>query len=267
MPGRQSEKYPGLIPVLFVGHGSPMNAIKDNTWSRGFRALAKLLPRPKAILAVSAHWYVSGIFVTGNEHPRTIHDFSGFPPELYKIQYPAPGNLALTENFVKLLGSDAATSETWGIDHGTWSVLRHIFPEADIPVIQLSIDKRLPPSEYLKLGQRLSKLREQGILVMGSGNIVHNLSDAFARYSRDDLSTPSWASEFDESIATAIDSHDNKSLTSLIESQNGRMAHPTLDHYLPLLYVSGASSNDDPIKFPITGFDMGSLSMRAVIWG
>jgi 4,5-DOPA dioxygenase extradiol len=255
------------MPVLFVGHGSPMNAIEDNPWSRGFRSLSQLLPKPKAILAISAHWYVPGTFITGNTRPPTIHDFGGFPPELYKIEYPAPGDRELAQDIIKLLDCDGADlRDDWGIDHGTWSVLRHVFPDADCPVIQLSIDKRLPPEQHILLGSKLKPLRELGVLIMGSGNIVHNLGDAFDRYRRNDLATPGWALDFDQEIVAALKTSDIKALATIIKTKSGQMSHPTLDHYLPLLYSAGASTETDNVSFPIEGFDLGSLSMRAVIW-
>jgi 4,5-DOPA dioxygenase extradiol len=256
------------MPVLFVGHGSPMNAVEDNVWSRGFRDLAALLPRPKAILAISAHWYVAGTFATANERPETIHDFGGFPEELYRIQYPAPGDAALARRAVRLVGeSRASLRNDWGLDHGTWSVLVHLRPAADVPVVQLSIDGRLPPAEHLAIGRALAPLRDEGVLVMGSGNVVHNLRHAFSAWGRGDRETPDWAREFDEGIATALAGHDPAHLTRALESEAGRHAHPTPDHYLPLLYAAGASDPKDPVRFPITGFDMGSLSMRSVLFG
>ena len=259
---------PGRMPVLFVGHGSPMNAIEDNAWSRGFRALADLLPRPKAVLSISAHWYVSGTHLTGNEWPETIHDFSGFPRALYEVDYPAHGDVALARRVVELLGdSRASLRNDWGIDHGTWSVLVHLFPLATYPVVQLSIDGRLPPVEHTALGRALAPLRDEGVLVMGSGNITHNLAHALASYRGGDVSTPPWAAAFDRDVARAAEQHDADYLARVVVSDEGRMCHPTLDHYLPLLYVVGAAGGDTPVKFPITGFDLGSLSMRAVLFG
>ena len=256
------------MPVLFVGHGSPMNAIEDNAWSRGFRDLARLLPRPKAILAISAHWYVAGTFTTANERPETIHDFGGFPEELFRIQYPAPGSADLARRAVALVGEKRASTRTdWGLDHGTWSVLLHLLPAADVPVVQLSIDGRLPPAEHLAIGQALVPLRDEGVLVLGSGNITHNLGHAFAAWRRGDHATPDWARSFDEGIAKALAGHDLEHLAGALDGEAGRRAHPTPDHYLPLLYAAGASGPEDPVRFPITGFDMGSLSMRSVILG
>jgi 4,5-DOPA dioxygenase extradiol len=245
-----------------------MNAIEDNVWSRGFRALAKLLPRPKAILCVSAHWFVPGTFLTGNERPKTIHDFSGFPKALYEMQYPAPGDPALAERVVGLLGKRRASLRTdWGLDHGTWSVLHYLFPAADCPVVQLSIDETRPPEEHLAIGKGLAPLREEGVLVMGSGNITHNLRHALGSMRRKETGTPPWARDFDADVARAVEAHDGAFLARAVESDAGQMAHPSPDHYLPLLYVVGAAADADRVQFPITGFDLSSLSMRAVLLG
>jgi 4,5-DOPA dioxygenase extradiol len=253
------------MPVLFVGHGSPMNAIEDNRWSQGFRSLAGLLPRPAAILSVSAHWYVAGTFLTGDERPKTIHDFGGFPDELFSVQYPAPGSVALAEKVAKMLG--AAVRTDWGLDHGTWSVLCHLRSEADLPVVQLSIDGRLPPTAHLELGKALSTLREEGVLILGSGNVTHNLRHAFSAYQRGETAIPDWAKNFDAAVAKATGDHDGASLANLVKTADGRLSHPSPDHYYPLLYAQGASDKKDKVSFPIDGFDMSSLSMRSVIWG
>ena len=253
------------MPVVFVGHGSPMNAIEDNRWSRGFRSLGGLLPEPKAILSVSAHWYVAGTFTTGGDRPQTIHDFGGFPRELYEMQYPAPGDPRLAERVAQMLGAKVATD--WGLDHGTWSVLRHLRPKAEVPVVQLSIDGRLPPSAHVELGRALSPLRDENVLIIGSGNLTHNLRHAFTSYHRGDTSTPQWAAQFDADAAKAVEQHDHAALARIAGEQNGRLSHPTPDHYYPLLYAAGASSPEDPVRFPIAGFDMGSLSMRSIIFG
>jgi 4,5-DOPA dioxygenase extradiol len=254
------------IPVLFVGHGSPMNAIEDNVWSRGFRSLAAQLPRPKAILAVSAHWFVSGTHLTGNANPKTIHDFGGFPRELYDIEYPAPGDETLARQLaLRLKDHRAGIALDWGIDHGTWSVLRHLYPEADIPVVQLSINAELPAAGHLEIGRALAPLRAEGVLIMGSGNITHNLRHAMSSHGRGDTATPEWAKSFDEDVAHAIEQHDDEWLSRIILSNHGRMSHPSPDHYLPLLYAIGAATDRGTVQFPITGFDMGSLSMRSVL--
>ncbi len=256
------------MPVLFVGHGSPMNAIEDNSWSRGFRALGEGVPLPRAILAVSAHWYVDGTFLTASTRPETIHDFGGFPEPLYKILYPAPGDPALARRATALLGlPDEVMSSEWGIDHGTWSVLLHMFPKADIPVVQLSIDAGLPPREHLAMGRALGPLRYEGVLIMASGNIVHNLRDAFGQMRRGTATTPRWATGFDADVARALEDHDTAFLSRALKTEEGQHSHPTPDHYLPLLYAVGAAEGTGTISFPIVGFDVGSLSMRAVIFG
>ena len=253
------------MPVLFVGHGSPMNAIDDNRWSRGFQSLAGLLPEPKAILSISAHWYVPGTFVTGEAQPKTIHDFGGFPDELFQMQYPAPGSAALAERVSKLTGAQARTD--WGLDHGTWSVLHHLRPKADLPVVQLSIDARLPSAAHLALGRKLQPLRDEGVLVFASGNVTHNLRHAFTASQHGDTSTPAWAKSFDEEVTRAIGQHDGAALAAIASTPDGRKSHPSPDHYFPLLYAAGAAEADDKVSFPVEGFDMGSLSMRSVIWG
>ena len=253
------------MPVLFVGHGSPMNAIEENRWSEGFRELARLLPEPKAILSVSAHWFVAGSFVTADEHPKTIHDFGGVPQELYQVQYPAPGSVELAERVSKLSG--ARQSADWGLDHGTWSVLHRLRPGADLPVVQLSIDGRLPPAAHLELGKALAPLRDEGVLIFGSGNITHNLRHAFNAYHRGDATTPSWASGFDAQVADALVQHDGAALSRFVTTSEGKLSHPSPDHYYPLLYAAGAARDEDEVRFPVEGFDMGSLSMRSVILG
>ncbi len=256
------------MPVLFIGHGSPMNAIEDNIWVRGFRSLAGQLPKPKAILSISAHWFLPGTFVTGNEHPPTIHDFGGFPQELFQMQYPAPGSVELAQRVVKLLGpSRASVQNDWGLDHGTWTVLHHLRPAADVPVVQLSINARLAPSEHLALGRAISGLRDEGILVMGSGNVTHNLRHAFTSMRSGSSTTPPWAERFDQDVAKAFEQHDGAFLARAIETDEGRMSHPTPEHFLPMLYVAGAAHDGDPVRFPVNGFDLSSLSMRSVLLG
>lgn len=255
------------LPALFVGHGSPMNAVEDNEWSRGFRALAELLPTPKAILSVSAHWYVGKTALTAQEHPRTIHDFYGFPDELYRVRYPAPGSPALAERAAELLGlGPAALTGDWGLDHGTWSVLRAVFPEANVPVVQLSLNAGLSPGKHLELAALLKPLREEGVLVFGSGNVVHNLPYVF-RYFGGMTDTPDWAANFDQFVAEAVEKGDLPALAGALATPDGALAHPTPDHYLPLLYVAGAAQPGEEVRFPLAGFSLGSLSMRAVLVG
>ena len=263
-----SDQIGSRMPVLFVGHGSPMNAVEDNRWSRGFRSLAGLMPRPKAVLAISAHWFVPGSFTTGNPRPETIHDFGGFPDELFAQQYPAPGDPELARQVVDLLAVRGALVRTdWGLDHGTWSVLCHLFPKADVPVVQLSIDQRLSFAEHLLLGQRLAPLRDQGVLILGSGNLTHNLRHAFTSLRTGETATPAWAQAFDTDAARALEQHDSAFLARALESDDGRRSHPSPEHYLPLLYAAGASDAGDGVQFPISGFDLSSLSMRSVLWG
>lgn len=254
---------PRRMPVLFLGHGSPLNAIDDNAWSRAFKRLGQELPAPRAILCISAHWYGEGTRVTGNDPPPTIHDFSGFPEALSRMAYPARGDVALADRVTKLVPG-ARLSSDWGLDHGTWSVLCHLRPHADCPVIQLSIDASLPGAAHLALGRALAPLRDEGVLVLGSGNIVHNLRDAFGRMRRGDSQTPDWARSFDADAEKALVQHDGAWLAAAHQGERGRAAHPSPDHYLPLLYAAGAADERDRVSFPITGFDAGSLSMRAV---
>lgn len=254
-------------PALFVGHGSPMNAVDDNAFSRGFTELGAALPRPRAIVAISAHWYIEGTLLTDNQAPRTIHDFGGFPERLYAIEYPAAGAPDLAARVRDRLG-DAALSSEWGLDHGTWSVLVWMYPEADVPVIQLSIDRRLEPREHLELARSLVELRDDNVLVLGSGNVTHNLRDAFGRMRSGDRTTPAWAARFDAAIKQAIGERDEAALTGgLLASDDGKLAHPSLDHYLPLLYAFAASTASDAVSFPVSGFDLGSISMRAIRFG
>jgi len=257
------------MPVLFVGHGSPMNAIEDNVWSRGFKELALTLPEPRAIVAISAHWYVDGTCATDNDRPETLHDFGGFPEALYRVQYPAPGDPALAKSLVDLLSRSkrASLRSDWGLDHGTWSVLVHLRPAADRPVVQLSIDGRSPPFTHLEIGRALAPLRDNGVLILASGNIVHNLRHALSNTGSGDTATPDWATRFDTDVASAISKRDAAFLARALDSTTGQRAHPSPDHYLPLLYAVGASDERDAVSYPITGFDLGSLSMRTVRWG
>jgi len=252
-------------PVLFLGHGSPMNAIEPSTWSASWRQLAAGLPTPKAILCVSAHWYVNGTYLTGQEAPPTIHDFGGFPQALFEVQYPARGSRALADTISQQLATwNATPRDDWGLDHGSWSVLVHLRPSADIPVLQLSIDRRLPAATHWAIGRALAPLREQGVLILGSGNITHNLRHAVTS---DGRTTPDWAARFDSDVAKALQQHDEAWLTKALESSEARLSHPTPDHWLPLLYAAGAVDRNEAVFFPVTGFDYGSLSMRSVQWG
>jgi 4,5-DOPA dioxygenase extradiol len=257
------------MPALFVGHGSPMNVIEENAWSRGFRGLGGLVMKPRAILAISAHWYVGGTFLTGDVRPKTIHDFGGFPRALYEIEYPASGSVDLARRVRGLIGeSRASLSDEWGLDHGTWSVLRSMYPAADVPVVQLSIDRRLDVSKHYELARSLAELRDEGVLIFGSGNVVHNLRDAFTRMRTATPSTPDWAARFDRAVAEAVAERDTQRLLALYPgTDDGRMAHPSPDHFLPLIYAYAVTDATDRVSFPIDGFDAGSISMRSVLFG
>jgi 4,5-DOPA dioxygenase extradiol len=256
------------MPAVFIGHGNPMNALQDNVYTRGWASIGREIPRPNAVLSISAHWYIPGTSVTSMPAPRTIHDFSGFPPELYRVRYPAPGDPALADRVRGLLAPMPVSRDgSWGLDHGTWSVLRHLFPGADIPVVQLSMDQRMPLADHLEIGRKLAPLRDEGVLIVGSGNITHNLRHAMASYQRGESSTPDWAIRFDANVTRFAERHETELLIRAAGDDDGRMAHPTRDHYLPLLYVAGASCAGDAVRFPITGFDLSSLSMRAIVFG
>lgn len=256
------------MPVVFVGHGSPMNAIEDNVWSRAFESLGKALPRPKAVLAISAHWCTRGTFVTVDTMPKTIHDFGGFPKELYEVQYPAPGSPSLCARVRQLLAErEPQDSRDWGLDHGTWSVTKHLWPDASVPIVQLSIDDRMSPVQMLAVGRSLRDLRDEGVMVLGSGNVTHNLRDAFSRMESGDLAVPAWAKTFDDAVVGALTQRDDERLAGLLATKEGKQAHPYPDHWWPVLYAAGAATKDDERSYPIEGFDLGSLSMRAVRFG
>jgi 4,5-DOPA dioxygenase extradiol len=249
------------MPALFVGHGNPMNAIEDNEFSRAWSAAATALPRPRAILCVSAHWETDGVAVTAMAQPRTIHDFYGFPRALFEVQYPAPGSPALAGQVHTLgLQSEARLDQSWGLDHGAWSVLCRMFPDADIPVVQLSLDRRRDAAAHYELGRELRALREDGVLILGSGNIVHNLGVMVWRDAAFD-----WALEFDAKVADFIRAGDHHAVIHY--ERHGRpaeMAVNTAEHYLPLLYVLGAQHEGEPVAFFADKVWGGSLSMRSV---
>lgn len=250
------------MPVLFVGHGSPMNALEDNQFSRDWTALGTLLPTPAAILSISAHWLTHGTSVTGMQQPRTIHDFAGFPSDLYAMQYPAPGDPGLAESITDLVKGTAVTLDRgWGLDHGTWVVLRRMYPAANIPVLQLSIDLTQPASVHFALGQELAPLRRQGVLILGSGNIVHNLRLA------DPTADPfAWAREFDGKIAASLMDPDSQVVVDYEQlGESARLSVPTSEHYLPLMYVIGARDLDDHVAFFSERIVYGSISMRCVL--
>ncbi len=257
------------MPVVFVGHGTPMNAAQDNQWSRGFIALRDDVPKPAAILAISAHWYVSGSYLTSHLQPPTIHDFGGFPQPLHELEYPAPGHPEFARSVRALLGKERVQlSEDWGLDHGIWSVLRWMYPEADVPVVQLSMNRHLNIVQHYEIGKSLASLRDQNVLIFASGNIVHNLRNAITQMRFDTAVTPDWASRFDEAVKQAILAHDIEALLSMYpDTADAQLAHPTPEHWLPLIYAAGAANEKDRISFPTEGFDSGSLSMRNIIFG
>ncbi|MDD2539968.1 MAG: 4,5-DOPA dioxygenase extradiol [Desulfuromonadaceae bacterium] len=252
-------------PVLFIGHGSPMNAIEDNLFAAAWRDVALTIPRPKAILSVSAHWETDGSMVTAMKSPRTIHDFYGFPQELFHVEYPAPGAPELANHVVGLFkGNDVTADESWGLDHGTWSVLRRMYPEADIPVLQLSLDRQKSPREHVALAQQLLPLRDEGVLIIGSGNIVHNLP--LIRW-HDNASYP-WAAEFNATATEFIRGGDLDRLTDYAAlGEAARLSIPTNEHYLPLLYSLALRTTADPVSVFTDEIVLGSISMQSVMIG
>ena len=255
------------LPTIFFGHGNPLNAIQRNAYTKGWSAIGESIEKPKAVLCVSAHWYIPDTAVTAMPQPRTIHDFGGFPRELYEVQYLAAGSAALAHRVEQLLTPiPVGMDQGWGLDHGTWSVLSHVFPQADVPVVQLSIDETQPPEFHYQLGQRLAPLRDEGVLVIGSGNLVHNLH-TYA-WGRHDAEPFDWAVRFETRARELIMSGDFVSLVDYESlGRDALLSVPTPDHYLPLLYVLGAAQPDDSITFPVEGFDGGSVSMLSVKFG
>jgi 4,5-DOPA dioxygenase extradiol len=246
-----------LMPGIFFGHGNPMNAITSNAYTDAWRRIGEQTVRPRAILAISAHWYVPGTRLTVSAAPRTIHDFGGFPPELYQVQYPAPGDPVLARRVQDLL---RPLDDSWGLDHGTWSVLKHAYPAADIPVVQLSIDETKPASFHFDQGTKLASLREEGVLIVGSGNLVHNLhAYAWGRYSRDPYD---WAVRFENSARDAMLAGEFSPLVNYEAlGLDALLSIPTPEHYLPLLYVLACHHKGESIRFPVEGVDGGSISM------
>lgn len=255
------------MPTLFVGHGSPMNAIEKNSYTDFLSGFSIELPKPRAILCISAHWETLGTKVLKANPPKTIHDFYGFPTELYQIQYPAAGAPEVANRIVDLTRDHQVIADTeWGLDHGTWTVLKYLYPRADIPVLQLSLNRNLTLAQHLDLARELKPLRDEGVLIIGSGNITHNLRRVDWR---GDGAPMDWAVEFDEMIKKALTERNN----TLLLGQESKLhslwsvAHPSLEHYLPLLYAYGASDEKEQAKFVFEGIQLGSLSMRSVQFG
>jgi 4,5-DOPA dioxygenase extradiol len=250
------------MPAIFVGHGSPMNALDHNRYTDAWQSFAKDMPKPRAILAISAHWYINATAVTAMEKPKTIHDFFGFPDQLFAVRYPAPGDQVLAAEIAEMVkptwvGSDL---DSWGLDHGTWSVLVHMFPEADIPVVQLSIDATKPFDYHVALGTQLAELRRHGVFIVGSGNVVHNLG--LVQWDQPEAAFD-WAHEFNEA-AIATMTGDPASAADLQHHSRFQLAAPTPDHFIPLLYIAGLAGADDQLaEVLIDGYAMGSLSMTS----
>lgn len=260
------------MPVLFLGHGSPINAIQDNDYRRSWQALGaefgKTRAQPQLILCVSAHWLTQGWWLTAMDKPKTIHDFGGFPQELFDQQYPVPGAPLVAQEMSRAFSQPPVGLDTkeWGLDHGTWSVLKPMFPKANIPVVQLSMDYSRPAAEHLALGRQLKALRHRGVLIVGSGNIVHNL-----RATRRGVAANQaydWAIEFDGKVAAQMEKGD---LAGLVDFQKlgqvAQLAHPTHEHYLPLLCAAGAVDPKEPLRFFNNSYQSASISMRSAIWG
>jgi 4,5-DOPA dioxygenase extradiol len=253
-----------MTPAIFFGHGNPMNALLRNAYTDAWRAIGERLPRPKAILSISAHWYVPETGVTIATSPRTIHDFGGFPRELYQVQYPAPGDPELALRVQQMLSPlPVRLDPRWGLDHGTWSVLSHVYPRADVPIVQLSIDETQPPDFHYEIGKRLASLRDDNVMIVGSGNLVHNLHTyAWGQHTADPYD---WAVRFEQSAREVLVSGDSKPLIDYEKlGEDALLAIPTPDHYLPLLYVAASRQAGEPVTFPVEGVDGGSISMLAV---
>jgi 4,5-DOPA dioxygenase extradiol len=254
------------MPAVFFGHGSPMNALKHNQYTEAWRGLGESVSKPKAILSVSAHWYTRGTAVTAMESPRTIHDFGGFPQELFEVQYPAPGDPKLAERVRELLApTEVPLDKSWGLDHGTWSVMAHAFPTADVPVVQLSIDGTKPPRFHYELAQKLAPLRDEGVLIIGSGNVVHNLGRI---QWADDAKPYDWAARFNEKVRGYLVARDHGPLIDYAtRGEDARLCVPTPDHYLPLLYVIAQQDENETISLTIDGIEFGSIGMLTVMVG
>ena len=262
----QGKAESGKMPAVFVGHGNPMFAITDNPYKSKWEELGKKFPSPKAILCVSAHWLTKGTAVTMTDKPKTIHDFGGFPEELFQQQYPAPGSPTYAKLAIETVkATNVLEDYEWGLDHGTWAVLKSMFPKADIPVFQMSIDYYKSLQFHFDLGKELSSLRSKGVLIIGSGNVVHNLRQV--RW-QENAQPFDWAVEFDAIVKKCIEDNNAKPLLEYQKlGQIATLAHPTNEHYLPLLYILGLRDNSDQFQFFNDSIDMGSMSMRSVVFG
>ncbi len=251
------------LPVVFVGHGSPLNGIQDTPYARGWEKIGEVIPRPHAILVISAHWLTEGTGIDISERPTTLYDFYGFPEELYSLKYEAPGSPHYARLTKRVLTPQNIEEEIYGLDHGAWIVLRRMYPKADIPVYQLSIDFSKPARFHYNLGQALAPLRERGVLVLGSGNIVHNLR---AINWKPDAPPFEWATQFDTYVKHAVEHRDHEAIIEYSQAgPTATLSVPTPDHYVPLLYALGAAGESAP-SFPIEGIEHGSISMRSILW-
>lgn len=255
-----------LMPVLFIGHGSPMNGIEDNDFSRRWKEMAKEISVPHAVLVVSAHWYSKGTKITAMENPKTIHDFGGFPQALFDVQYPAPGDPALASETAKLLHpAQVELDHDWGLDHGTWTIVRHMYPEANIPVLQLSIDYSKDPQYHYDLAKELYSLRKKGVLILGSGNMVHNLRMVAWNKLNEESYGFDWALQMNDKFKQLINAGDHQPLINFSSfGKEGQLAIPTPEHYLPLLYALGLKKGDEKITFFNDRAVAGSLTMTSV---
>lgn len=254
------------MPVLFLGHGSPMNAIEENEFVQGFRNIGKEIPKPNAILCVSAHWETKGTYVTAMEKPKTIHDFSGFPKELYEVQYSAPGSPELAKEIKDVVKkTEVGLDDKWGLDHGAWSVIKHLYPDADVPVIQMSLDYQQSPQYHYELAKELGSLRKKGVLIVGSGNMVHNLRMVDWRRLNEANYSYDWATEASEKIKTSILSDDHKKLINYQSlGKEFNLAIPTPEHYLPLLYALALKLENEMISLFNDKAVGGSLTMTSL---
>lgn len=258
-----------LMPVLFIGHGSPMNGIEDTEFSRRWTQMAKEIPTPKAVLVVSAHWFTKGTQITAMDFPKTIHDFGGFPKELFAVQYPAPGNPALAKETASLLQSaHVELDHDWGLDHGSWTIIRHMYPDANIPVLQLSIDYTKGPQYHYNLAKELNALRKKGVLIIGSGNMVHNLRLVAWDKLNDEEYAYDWAGQINSKFKELILSGDHQPLINYSSlGREAMLAIPTPEHYLPLMYTLGLQTNNDTVSFFNDKAVGGSLTMTSVKLG
>lgn len=255
------------MPTIFFGHGNPMNGLFQNSYTEGWTRIGREIPRPKAILSISAHWYIPETAVTAMPNPRTIHDFGGFPQKLFEVQYPAPGSPELANRVRELLAPVNARSDSrWGLDHGTWAVLCHVFAEADIPIVQLSIDETQPAGFHYELARNLQPLRDEGVLICGSGNLVHNLH-AYS-WGKHSVEPYDWALRFEETARELILNDHHAPLVNYESlGKDALLSAPTPEHYLPLIYILALRREDERVSFPVEGFDGGSISMLSVRFG